>query len=106
MKLTINLSSFFGLIDHCTFVCVGRVFGYAVYLSEIIGGALCTFFILFGIKEIIRIMRSITSIFIEKLTYSQISIKQASSLNSIELAVKSYYLNRIIFLRFKKKYQF
>ena len=36
MKLTINLSSYFGLIDHCTFVCVGRVFGYGVYLSEII----------------------------------------------------------------------
>ena len=67
----INLSSCFGLIDHCTFVCVGRVFGCGVYLLEIIGGALCTFFILFEIKGMIRIMRTITSIFIQKLTLSQ-----------------------------------
>ena len=66
----INLSSCFGLIDHCTFVCVGRIFGYGVYLPEIIGGALCTF-ILFEIKGMIRIMRTITSIFIQKLTLSQ-----------------------------------
>ena len=66
MKLTINLSSYFGLIDHCTFVCVGRVFGYGVYLSEIIEGALCTFFILFEIKGMIRIMRTITSNFYSK----------------------------------------
>ena len=47
---------------------MGRVFGYGVYLPEIIGVALCTIFILFEIKGMIRIMRTITNIFIQKLT--------------------------------------